>query len=72
MKKLLYQLQFPKLFVNLRFCICERTAVVNNCIMTCMPVITVPVSAQADISLYGYGGKYWGFSVAFLLRGICN
>ena len=32
MKKLLYQLQFPKLFVNLRFCVCERTAVVNDCI----------------------------------------
>ena len=28
----LYQLQFSKLFINLRFCICKRTAVVNNCI----------------------------------------
>ena len=32
MKYSLYQLQFPKLFINLRFCICERTAVINNCI----------------------------------------
>ncbi len=61
MKKLLYQLQFPKLFVNLRFCICERTAVVDNCIMTYMPVITVSIPAQADIGLYGYGGKHRGF-----------